>query len=361
MKKYLFMLPLILLGSCTSNHKDTVDVKYKPKAKLVLQKKMVYPDSGEVYIGDIKNMVVIKNRIYISDRTNFKIHVFNKNLKYIKSSPGYGRGPGEFTTSPYLSNNNGKIMICGVHPHKIEYLDSNFVVYKSITEPLTYTTDASVTPVFRKNKILIPAFNRIISRRSKNYSGITTAVLFKYNGDIINNICPIDNIYNIHSVWAYYNHPWTMVSNGFHKSFIILQAATTKFQNYDKNGNYIQTLHYKPRFYIDPPSYTWQQLRAMTREDVYKNYYTKETYLKSLFFDERNNLLYLNYERQTMNDLYTRSLFDRNNWLAVIDSLGECIYDDKIEGFMGDVADGIIYSVVKDNPLTINKYAVEIK
>ena len=357
-----FLLILFLTEGCSKKHRLIVNVYYNKKAQLKLKEKLVFHDNDSVFIGDVRDLVVIKNRLYLSDRSNFKIHIFDNELHYIKSSPGQGRGPGEFTNVPFLAKDSNLLVASGLIPHVLAYLDSNFVIEKTIREPKKFMTLSDVRPVFDKRQILICAFNKIVRNKIKSYNNITTAMIINKKGNKIRNFCYVDDIYDKYIKSAFYiAHVYPIVSRGFSKSYFIIQTATTKFKQYDYNGSYIKTLIYRPRFYKTPPSYTLEQIKQMSLKDSFKKYYTKYTFLKSLIFDKKNNLLYLNYENMKMSNMTTRSLTGRDDYLVVINSSNECIYDDKIEGFMADVAGGIIYTVVKDNPLTINKYAVEIK
>jgi hypothetical protein len=359
MKKLFVFALLLSFYACSAKKEKIQYINYEPNAKLSIKDKLIFHDSDGISIGNVRDIVVIGGLIYVSDRSNFKIHVFDKDLHYLRSSKGFGKGPGEFTTAPYLSKDLGYLVVYEPGVNKLEYLDNNFLVIKSISPPANYMSDLGSRPVFRKNRILISAFNRPFIGKNK-ISDITTALIFNKEGGTVKNFCPFNKIYDDNPNSAYYKEMTTsLVANGFGNSFFVIQLAVPMFYQYDENGEYLKSLYYKPRFYHNPPDYTINDIRQFTNKERYDKFTTKTTLFKSSFFDKKNNYLYLNYNTSKKEQLSSRSLTSTANYLVAIDSVNEVIYDGKIEGFMGDVDNGIIYTVVKDNPLTINEYTIE--
>ena len=355
---FLFIILLAFICSCSNNNQKKVKVLFKPKGDLILTDQLRFTDTNRVFIGNVRDLITIGNKIYYSDRSNFKIHSFDQKLNYIKSSAGFGRGPGEFLSAPFLADDFDTLVCYEPGINKLEYLDSNFQIVKTITPPPNYLTDLSSRPVFRTSEILISAFNKFLFNR-KDISDITTALLIDYNGIDIKNFCPFNKVYDGKTNIAYYNSMETsLVANGFNDTYFVLQMATNDLYQYDSSGTYLRTLYYKPKYYKNPPTYTTNELRQLSNEDRYKVYTSQITFFKSLYFDAKNNLLYLNYNNSKIEQLYSRSLLDTENYLAVFDSTYKCIYDNKLEGIMFDVNDGIIYTLISENPLIINKYYI---
>ena len=359
MKKYFIFL-LLLLGSCSQDRFKIEEVEFRRNADLILIKKLIYPNTGKNYVGLVRDIEVIEDRIFISDRSNNAIHVFDLNLKYLKGSSGKGQGPAEFMMPQYLAKDGKYLLAYGAGENTLKYLDSNFQVIKKFSPPPEFTSDLSSQPVFTKSEILISAFSEFPAEKQK-ISHISTALLCKKDGTKIKAFCNFDREYDYNNSAYYYMNRYSLVATGFNRSLFIIQSASTKFHQFDLIGNYIKTLSYKPKFYKNPPDISISRLRTMSGEKVYEEFITKTTFLKNFFFDNVNNLLYMNYNNSKKEQFYSKSLTDVENYLVVINEAGKCIYDGRIDGFMAAVEDGYIYTLVTEGDLlVINKYQIKL-
>lgn len=362
--KYIFIcIFLYFIYSCSvEKNKVEINVVYNPNAELILEDTLAFLNTDSIYIGLVRDIEVIKDKIYISDRSNCKILVFDQNLKYIKSSPGYGHGPGEFVTPQYLCKNKDHLVVNGPNRNALLYLDSNFFIIKTIIPPPEYITNFANQPVFNGARVFASAYNKFPGNRNK-LGNITTALLFDTHNSFKKAICNFDKVYDNNINIAYYqNMLYSFVSRGFNDTYFVIQLATHKYNQYDKNGNYIKTLNYEPRFFISPPQISVTKARSYSRKKYYEEFITKSMYYQNLLFDEKNNLLYMNYCRMKNDVLYTKSFSDIDSYLIVFNSKNECIFDQPIEGYMAAVEDGYIYTVIKEEEeFLMNKYIVKLK
>jgi|GEM_PF-5722624 len=237
--KFIFLVLLLVFCSCSKENNRVVNVKYNPRAELKLLDTLIFDNSkSSLYIGISRDIEVIGKRIYVSDRTNCKIHMFDQDMNYLKSSYGYGHGPGEFPSPPYLSRASMNLVVyCPGEGLRI--LDSNFSVIKKIKAPEKYMTNLANPVVFNKNKVLATGFSKPPMYTNK-LSDITTAVLFDYDGTIIKSLCKFDEEYDENIDNSYFvSMSDALVSKGFDNTYIVLQLATLKYMQYDHNGNYL--------------------------------------------------------------------------------------------------------------------------
>jgi len=361
-KKLIFVLFLYLL-SCSKNDLDIKEICFNSnkKVNLVLKEKLTFYNSDTLFIGLARDIEVIKNRIYISDRTNCKIHEFDLHLNYIKSSGKCGRGPGEFTLAPYLTKYCDTLVIY-VPGYGLRYLDSNFNEIKRILPPSNYLTDLSRKPVIGHDRILVSALSSYKLDRKK-LANVTTALLFTFDGKIKKGICKFDNDFcNNSNLTANNLRIFSYVTKGFNNTYFVIQGANTKLYQYDSNGNFLRSYFYYPRFYKETPNITRRESKRYSRLEYYKKVILKTTFYKNVFFDSNKNLLYINYCNSHIEKLYSKSFTDTDSYLIVINNKEECIYDNKIEGYLVAVEDGYIYTHVKENlkKFVMNKYSLEI-
>ena len=361
--KTIFIVGVTLfIWGCSENKLKIVEVKFNPTASLILMDKLEFKNTDSLFIGEVNDVEIFNNHIYISDKTNNKIHVFNLRLQYIKSSKGKGHGPGEFPTKPYLSHSSNNLVVCCIG-RGLSYLDTNFYEIKNINLTKGYVTDFIAKPVIHNQIIIASAFSEIPVKKSK-ISNITTAVIFDTSGSFQKGICKYDKIYDDNIGIAYYeNKRYSRVINGFNNTVFVFQMATTNYHQFSLTGEYIQTISYKPKYYNEPPDITINKVRSLPREKAYENYLSRITNFKGFQFDTQNELLYVNYFTMKKEMLKSRSFLDADNYLFAINKNNVCVLDQSIDGYMVGVYDGYIYILSEESveKITIKKYKIEYK
>lgn len=352
-----------MVCSCSDETKFEIEVNYNPIADIKLTDTFSYDNSKSAsYIGITRDLELIKDRIYISDRSSCKIHVFDLKLNYIKSSRGYGHGPGEFISPPYLSKDSVNLIVY-CPGEELKVLDSNFAVIKKIRSPENFMTNFANPLIIHRNKVIATGFNSPPGN-GKGICKITTAMIFNQTGNLIRSFCNFDKSYEENKDNCFYaDMTNAFVSEGFDNSYFVLQLATYKYMQYDIHGNYLKTLYYKPKYFRDPPDISLSKARAMGSDEYYDKIATVTSYYKFLGMDKMNNVLVINYCTPKKEKKQTRSFTDTHNYLAILTSSGTCIYDGIIRGFVFAVEDGYIYTLIKegDRFFTIGKYKICIK
>ncbi|MCX6149229.1 MAG: hypothetical protein NTX22_01750 [Ignavibacteriales bacterium] len=358
--KNLLLLIAIIFCSCSKEQNKYVNVKFKAKGEIILKDTLKYIYSkSSVYVGLIRDIEIIGNNIYISDRANCKIHVFDLGLNYLKSSNGFGHGPSEFASPQYLSNNSGNLIAYGPG-EGLKLLDSSFFIVKKIKSPTNYITNFANPVYFDGDKIWATGFNKMPINQQR-ISDITTVIIFNKEGSLIKAFCNFDKDYDININNKYYESMRdALISEGFNNTYFVLQRATYKYHQFNKKGNYIQTYFYKPKYIKSPPDISISQAKSLNNDDFFKNIVAQTSFYKFFAFDITNNLLFINYINQKFEMMKSRSYTDSESYLCAINKDGECIYDNKIEGYVFAIKDGYIYTVVEesDKYLLIYKYQI---
>jgi len=362
MKKYNYLLLVILLLTACKNNIDTkfIEIEDNKKVDLQIKEKMFFYNTNSVTVGVIKDIEILRSKIVISDKANSSLIVFDKKMQFIKTSPGRGRGPGEFTIAPYISEHNDTLLV--YEPGRgLQYIDSNFMRIKTISFPNGgYITDFSVQPVFLKSKIIIssmsgfPNFNKSISK-------ITTALLINYNGEVIKGFCNFDKKYD-RNLPANNGRIKTFVSKGFNNTIFILQGALTKIFQYDENGNYIASLNYKPRYYKES-DLTKREISNGNRGEYYRKIILETSFYKDIRYCEKYNLLIVNYLNSHIERMISKSFTDTDSYIYIINNKYECIFDEKVEGYMVDIDNDYIYTLAEENinNIILNKYEIKFR
>ncbi len=353
----------MVLTYCTEekNKYEKNNIIYEPKAKLNLVEKLYHHCNDNFFVGKIYDVEVIQNRIYISDATSCQVHVFNDSFEHLYSSAECGRGPDEFDRVPLLTKDKNHLIAYGIGDMRNYYiLDDNLKKISSINTPNDYFSEIT-NPVFFPNKIVISALsdNPLIKNKNKD---MTVAVMVKRTSQFIKPFCSLDPIYLSNTTNSYTNTLLTpLLAHGFNNSVVVLQGASTVYNIFNNNGNYVGSYNYKPRFYKIPPHLSTNQVRNFNSKERFENFYSKISAYKKMFFDEKNKLLYICYYNLTEESIRYKTHIGVLSYLIVINSKYRCIYDDKIEGYMTAVENGYIYTVVNEgDTLQLNKYSINI-
>ncbi|MGE5400180.1 MAG: hypothetical protein ACM3S2_07240, partial [Ignavibacteriales bacterium] len=300
--------------------------------------------------------------IYISDDSHSKIIVFDKDMKITGSIGRYGNGPDEFPNAPYLSKKSDALVVWSRARSKyILYNERNEKIKEILLDPQYYYTVTE--PVFINNKIVIAASKTAIRDLKKQLNDdFTTALIANDNGYIEKRFDRLLSDYMKNSDLTFYNLSTTAdVIEGFNNTIFVHQEATYKLKQYDKDGNYIRTLEYKPRYYVGPPELKLGN-EPQDMDAIYEKYYTKQTYFSKLVYDKKSDLIYMNYRTLHRYQYQTRSFLDADNNLLVFNNKDEVIYDEKIEGYLVSVDNGYAYFLNEESPqrIVILKYKIEM-
>lgn len=363
MKLYLFTsIILIIFFIKCSDQGDSKNqiVHYNPTVKLTLTDSLQFLNNDSSFIGAIRAIKVINNRIYISDKSLAKIHIFDNRLNYLTSIGSYGKGPGEFVDAPDLVSIKDTLVAFNTYKYKLYFYDSNHRLAKIVELPEDYIY-MKTAPVFINSKIAIAATNVVMRDLNQGIDDYKTVLMLNENGTVFKNFCMLDKLYEENKDNLFFaRNNYSIISEGFNNLLAVHQLATTKLLFYDSNGTFKYSLEYKPRFYIDPPEIKAnRQFKSM--EEAMKVFYSKKTYFSRMFFDPTTNLLYINYRKLNENQYQTRSFLDAENYLFIINKDNNCIFDERIPGYIADVNKGSLYlvSTESDNELEMKIFKID--
>ncbi|MFA3784230.1 6-bladed beta-propeller [Melioribacteraceae bacterium 4301-Me] len=357
------ILIIIVFVACSSNENNIQQVKFIDDSSLILLDSLIYENNdSSAFIGIMRDLEIVKNKIFISDRSKSKIHVFDDDLNYLKSFGLYGKGPHEFTQAPYLTKINDTLVVFDRSIKKLFYYNTNLEVVREITLPYKFfymTHD----PVIIGDRIIMSANNKLVRKLNGNISGLTTVLIIDRQGRIIDQCASLlDDYYKNSDLLYFALNSSSNISRGFDNSFFVLQLATYKIQQFDYYGKLMKIFEYKPKFYKTPPDVKANFYISDIRK-LYKVYYSRATYFYGLFFDPMTNLLLVGYRTLHADEYQTKSFLDADNYLFILNKNGECILDAKIPGYVAAADNGIVYVVVEesDEKLVILKYKIEKK
>lgn len=340
---------MVIIIGCSSDHLDKIEVRLLVNYKISIIDTLKYINNDSFFIGDIRSVKVLKNRIYLSDNSTSNIKVFDKNMNYIKSIGRYGEGPGEFPKAPRLSANRDTLYAFINNKQKLfpinengEFGETINIVSKSFLDP--------AVPVIIKGKILFSANSEGTFRKS-NITNIYSALIWDLRNNTGIPISKYDgSVYAGNMDKLYYAQGGQAdISEGFNQSFIIHQTASVELQQFNSDGKLLNIYKYRPSFYKTPPGIS-KNYDFKNNEDQFDKYGSIATYYRLIQFDQINKLIITNYFRFGKNIYNSKSHLDAEHFLFAINEKGECVFDEPIPGYLADVADGYIYIVTEESP-----------
>lgn len=364
MKNHLYYSVLIvLIIGCTHKDPNYIVVEYNSKAHLSLIDSIIYYSNKDNFIGNNRDIEVIDDRIYISDKSKTTIHVLNENMEYQYSFGRYGEGPGEFTRAPYLTKHNDTLVIFDRPRKKLLFINiKDTIVNRKINLPAEYFYMV-FDPVFINDRIIFAANNILLRELNNEISKLTTVLITDKYGKPLGETSKLLNDYYENSELLYFaRNNSANISGGFDESFFSLQLATNKLQQFNEKGKLLKIYEYKPHFYEPPPNLK-TNYAANNMEEWYEKFYSKITFCYGMFFDDKANLLFLGYRKLHPKQYLTKSFLDADNYLYVLNEKGECIFDEEIDGYLVSIDNCNLYILKEetDKRLVINKYKLEIK
>lgn len=213
-------------------------------------------------IGIIQKILIHKNKIYIQDRQQNKILVFDMNGKYISSIGKEGKGKGEILQLGSFDIYNDNIYISSLMTNKMLVYDIN----EKLVREIKFQDYIGLSTKALKNGFISHTSNGSIKSATfynKNGKKITTSINPKYNDlhyapmNIFTTECDStfmifsnnDTIYNIKD--NYITPHYYVYFNG--KNIPIEELTTNeKLTNYKLNNNHCQIYRY---FHGSPISY----------------------------------------------------------------------------------------------------------
>lgn len=354
--KLIIIVAVFLLFGCSDKTDNINHVKLVNSRDLVSIDSLIYINNDKDYIGGIRDFEIVDDTIFISDIVEPKIHILDSQMKYSGSFGKLGHGPNEFAYSPYLSSVQDTLVIYDLPKRKLLFYKSNKIV-NEITLPPKFFYN-TFGPFFSKNKIVITALNKYLRELTGDISDFTTILITDRNGvEMKETGFLLDDYYKNRNLLYYARKNSAIISKGFKDDFFSLQLATYKIQEFDFNGNVLRTFEYKPKYYLTPPKLP-TDFNAIDMKKWYESFYSKYTNFYGMFLDDKNNLLYVGYRRLHSDQYLTRTFLDADNYLFVMNEKGECVFDEKTDGYVLSVYDGIIYLLTEEaeTRLVIHKY-----
>ncbi|NLT50758.1 MAG: hypothetical protein GXX85_07590 [Ignavibacteria bacterium] len=361
----LLIFCILMFGCNDSNNKiEKITVDYRNTVELELRRDIIFYNSDTMTIGFIHDFEIFNNRFYLTDYTDCKIHVFDTNMTHIKNSLGKGFGPGEFPSPPFLTKGPNSLFVYSVGKIGLQLVDSNFNTINTIESKSGFIENFAMDPLITENYIVANMYS-IYPAVGINKGDISTAAILDISGKLKKAICFFDKEYEENSEFAYFaEHIEVFISNCFNNTALIFQSATTNFHQYNYEGDYLKTFNYVPRFYKVPAGISSSQIgQYNSLEEYYDKYCTKVTTFRKISFDQKNDLVLINYCTVKKERIYSKSWLDAENYLCIINSNYECIFDGIINGYLLGVNNRRIYVLVEESEekIVINEYIIKRK
>jgi len=343
----IILFVFFMFYGCTKENTLTKKISYADNYKLEEIEELIFNSSDTMFVGQIRSIKIIDNNIFISDDSQCKVHIFDKNFRYLKSFGKYGRGPGEFPKAPYLYKFKDTLIVNRRHTRTLCFYKNGENV-KEVSLPEKYILN-KFDFLILKDRFVIPANNRILRDLTRGIENYTTLLLTDNKGKVIRRFAPLSDEYKKFSDNLYYARGnFSKVTKGFNNTLASIQIATNNIDIYDYDGNYLSSYKYKPKHYITPPYISSKKVFRSGKEAVEK-FYSKKTYLSNILYDEKLDMLFIHYRRLHVNIYRTKSFLDADNYLLAINNKWKCIFDAKIDGYLADIEDGKIYIVKEES------------
>lgn len=346
---WFFLLVLLIIG-CSNENSKIIKVEHEKSAELKFVDSLIFKNTDSLYIGKYCHAEVFDNKIFISDRLLNKVYLFNEKLEYIKTIGQEGKGPGEFADMPFLSNKSNRLTVFEGKNKQLTFYSKRYNFEKEITLPEEYRYGIEV-PVFFKDKIYLSASEHRppLQEIKGSLENFTTAIILDENLKEIKRICPLDEIYDKNREYVQPSTiTYSLLSIGFNDFIIINQICSNKYHAFNEKGDLISTYKYNLKHSFPLLKYKLKNY-FMDIKKAYEEVYTKMTNKYRIVNDSKNELLLIYYGNLTMDHYYSHSFEDKDNYLAIINKKGKCIFDERIDGELLGVDNGYVYILTEES------------
>ena len=341
--------------SCSnSNHLEESTIRYESEMidgkKLVLVDSVLFRYSEGKRIGGIRGIYKFKNYFLIPDNMYKCVHVFDEDLNYIKRVGNEGRGPGEFTTTPFVIDTfSDELKIFKVLEKKICLYDNNLNFAREVSLPDEFYYQFR-NPIEVDNKFLFSvAFPSNITKvqyyKEYNSLSLINGTNYQYERDIF----PWDEIYHLIDYGGYSTLTFGVhLANVKHGGFYAAQSASIYLSCFDKAFSQIKIFGVKSKFYKDPPKMKVNETQKSFKTIV--KLLSNVSFLRHIYYDNKNKWLVVNYRNETEESIYAKDYFLAENYIQIYNEDHDCIFDGKINGLYQLNHEGKIYLLEKETP-----------
>lgn len=375
--KKIFLITLsIILGGSTyapteklNSDNNLTTVSFQGKIVLEDPEELVYDNAGDNYVGSIKSIKVLNDKVYISDASTIKIHSLKiqsdnqstnrKKLEFEKSVGRFGHGPNEFPKAPYLYKGENELFVNEQLSNTFYLYDTELNIKDKICLPDQFIYN-DFDPVILKDRFIIPGNNKLLRDLRTGIEDYYTLLITDRNGNHQKSFGQLSEQYEEKADQLFYaRNNFSKVTKGFGNTIISIQMATNNFDVYDYNGKLKATYSYRPKNYLTPPDIK-SNYKFNSIEDAMKKYYSKTTYINKIIYDEKNDLVFVHYRSLHADQQKSKSFLDADNYLLVINNKWECVFDEEINGYLADIEDGKIYLVSEESvdKIVLKKYEI---
>ena len=364
--KHIFSLFLILSFLTGCNVSDNKNNYYH--SKLTNSKELFFLDSIQVnytnksVIGEIGAFAMNwKNYFLLIDVANTQIVVFNRKFDFIKKMGRQGRGPGEYVYSPFFIFNEisscDSLYLFSPRLRKINIYDNklNYVGSENLDDEFIY----QLTPALKsKNSYVFSAVYPYSVMKKEYYTKYKSLITLDNKCKFKKEILDWGKIYYNEKILGFLGtNNSTLLDWGYNNQFFALQRASFYIYELNKDFEVIKIFGRKPKYYKTLP----KEIDPIKTQQSFKSfveYKTNVTDFVNIKFDKTNKNIFVQYLNVTPDEIYKKNKFAGEWYLQVYNSNFNVIYDNKINGILLFVDNGIIYILKKETPkyFVIKKY-----
>lgn len=357
--KFVFISVLALLVvNCSS--------KSKPEhyhSKSISGFELEFVDSIKInqkneIIGIIEFMGSFGDNFYLSDWSNAKIHILDKNFNITKSIGREGRGPGEFRGYPILIHGTNETWIMDIDNVRIHKFDEKLDYKSSVNLPEEFSF-LYYEPICFNNSLIFSG-QYLAELNDKYYDDYTALLAFDMEMNFKCGVMDWDMVYrNEDTKGAARNGFITKFTSATENFFYAIQHSSPIIHKIGKNLNTTKTFGVIPKNYKTVVKNLDFSEVQKSRESVIAMG-SQESHNRKICYDSTNNYLYIAFNNPSLDTYKKRDSDYTDKYLVVYNDQLDCIIDVLIDGFYLFSADGFVYVLKEqlDEKIIIHKYEV---
>lgn len=318
---------------------------------------LVFTYTDSLYIGQVSNINIWKNKILISD-FNKSLFIFDNRLKLIKRIGREGQGPGEFTYAPTPIVDSDTLILLNTEQKKYCIYDEKYNLISENKLPPEFSY-LPYSPLYSDEKYIFFCAMPSIFRKSKPFSKEKSLYVLdrKFNKKL--NFYEWEDFYKEEKYFAYSIDHLNVLLAKADQGFFATQAGNVNFAFFSSKPSIIKKFGLKPRYFKDPPIES-DPLKNQRSVEAAVEFSVNSTLRHKIIYDKLNKYLVLGYSNLDKDFFKKRSLLLGNHYLQIFDNNYDCIFDDEVPGQLAFIMNGLIYILTDQTDRYIKFYGYEI-